>query len=207
MTFPLMPMTVPSIMPAPVWSAQVGAASTTSDAIVGGSVTLTARTIPRLLVLFYQAGNIGGRISSFVIGGQTPTTAAQVDGYYMFTLPVNTSGTVLTVSGTQSSTFGRSVWRAYELSGYTSATPALIMTAPSAAPVSSWSAMTSSNMATGGLFEGTQTLTVSAGTAPTVIATGLEAGIYNNFIQGATARGPVTYTPGQTTRYLFAAWR
>jgi hypothetical protein len=40
-----------------------------------------------------------------------------------------------------------------------------------------------------------------------VVATGLDAGTYNNFLQSPTARGPVTYTPGSTTRYLFAAWR
>jgi hypothetical protein len=195
------------IRPAPVWSAQVGANATTSDAFIGGTITLTATTATRLLVLFYQAGNIGGRISSITIGGVTPTTAAQVDGYYAFTMPVSTSGTTLTVSGVAASTFGRSVWRAYELSGYSSATPAIVMSAPAAAPVSSWSAMTSSNMATGGLFEGTGTLGVSEGSAPSVIQINLEGGLYNNFIQGATSRGPVTYTPGSTTRYLFVAWR
>lgn len=206
MTFPLMPDTSRYIRSSPVWSAQVGANSSTADSFVGGTVTLTATTATRLLVLFYQAGNVGGRISSITIGGVTPTNVAQVDGYYAFTTPVSTSGTTLTVSGVESSTFGRSVWRAYELSGYSSATPALVMSAPSAAPVASWSAMTSSNMATGGLFEGTGTLGVSAGSAPSVVQINLEGGLYNNFIQGSTARGPVTYTPGSTTRYLFVAW-
>lgn len=207
MTFPVMPLPASFIRPAPVWSAQVGANFSGADTFIGGTITLTASTATRLLVLFYQVGNIGGRIASITIGGVTPTNVAQVDGYYAFTTPVSTSGTTLTVSGAESSTFGRSVWRAYELSGYSSATPALVMSAPSAAPVASWSAMTSSNMATGGLFEGTGTLGVSAGAAPSVIQTVLETGQYNNFIQGATATGPVTYTPGSTTRYLFAAWR
>jgi len=206
MTFPLMPTVPAYIRAAPTWSGQVGAASSTSDAFVGGTITLTATTATRLLVVFFQIGNVGGRVATITIGGVTPTTAAQVDGYYVFTTPVSTSGTALTLAGTQSGTYGRSVWRAYELSGYSSATPSIIMSAPSTAPVSSWSAMTSTNMATGGLFEGTSTLTVSAGTAPSVVATGLEAGVYNNFLQGATAQGPITYTPGQSTRYLFAAW-
>ncbi len=206
MTTPLIPINN-NYIASPVWSAQIGANASDTDSFVGGSVTLTARTIPRLLVLFYQIGNVGGRISTFTIGGVTPTTAAQVDGYYMFTMPITASGSTLTVAGTQSGTYGRSVWRAFEVSGYSSITPALILTAASAAPVSSWSAPTSSNMATAGLFEGTQTLTVSSGPAPTVIAIGLDAGVYNTFLQSGTARGPVTYTPGSTTRYLFAAWK
>lgn len=206
MTFPLMPVSAQFARSAPVWSATVGSGSTTTNDFAGGSITLTSSTASRLLVLFYQAGNVGGRIASITIGGFTPTTVAQVDGYYVFTLPVNTSGTVMSVSGVQSTPLGRSWWIAYELSGYSSETPALVMSAGSTAQVSSWSAMTSSNMATGGLFEGTSTLSVSAGSAPTVSGVVLEGATYNNFIQGATARGPVTYTPGSTTRYLFVAW-
>ncbi len=206
MTTPLIPINN-NYETTPVWSAAIGSNFQTTDAIIGGSVTLTARTIPRLLVLFYQIGNVGGRISTFSIGGVTPTTAAQVDGYYMFTTPISAASSTLTVTGTQSSTFGRSWWIAFELSGYRSATPSIIMTAPSAAPVSSWSAMTVSGMATAGLFEGTASLSVSAGTPTTVTSQGLEGGTYNNFRQAYTARGQVTYTPGSTTRYLFAAWK
>lgn len=203
---------VPStfIRPAPVWSAQVGAAASDSDAFVGGTITLTATTATRLLVVFFQIGNIGGRVATITIGGTTPTNVAQVDGWYIFTMPVSTSGTSLTLSGTQSGTYGRSVWRAYELSGYLNATPAIVTSSPSSTPVSSFTPGTSTNMAAGGLFEEYpavgSVITSSAGTAPNQITTYLDIGYYMNWTQANTGRN-TTYTLTAASRYLFAAWR
>lgn len=169
----LAPITPPYVRQAPQWSAQVGAASNAINTrAIGGTVTLTQSTAPRLLVIFYQIEGYNtlttptaGRLTRLNFGpvpigaNNAANLVAQTTNDYIFTIPVSTAGTVVNIAPIQTAvtSFGQCSWRAYELSGYNNPVPEIVVDSTQFNNIPLWTANTSSNMAAGGLLRGLAT--------------------------------------------------
>jgi len=215
MTFPLAPNPATFIRPAPTVS-YIGRNTTTGDGFPTGAKTFTSG-LKIIVVCCEPAG--GPQASNVTVGGVAMTQAAQtgvVNGRSasVWYLETTASGS-LTISGSGGS--GRSVLDAYEVRGYTSATPYFTGTAVNDGSTTgvSISVPTSTNtLLIGSGTGGFTTVTIGADKGPstTIQQIALESATsHYSWTQTPTERGSTLYTVtgGVTSGYdiAVAAWR
>lgn len=214
MTFPLMPDTSGYIRSAPTYT-YINQNYNPNDGFPTGAQTFTAGQ--KIIVIACQLAG-GPAASGVTVGGVACTQACAISSNgqsSIWYLETTASGS-LTISGSGGS--GRSILHAYELRGYSSATP--YATATGSASVAASCPVdlpTSSNSITvaAGMM-GPVSVTLSASTGPalaSVINVAVEsATTHYSFVQRPTDRGnPTVYTAtgGSATTYgmALAAWR
>lgn len=210
----LMPVPATFIRPAPTVTF-IGRNATGGDGFPTGAQTFTSG-LKLIVVCCEPAGS--PQASGVTVGGVAMTEAAQtgVQGgrsASVWYLETTASGS-LTISGSGGS--GRSALDAYEVRGYSSATPYFTNTAVTGSGTSmAITAPTSTNTIVLGAGTGgftTMSVTADLGPAPVVVTSAYESATSHfSWYQTPTPRGPTTYTAsgGVTTSIdlAIAAWR